>query len=256
MQYLTIIIRLARKFWFLRLILQVHLFLKLESLFRSRNENWKITTYYKKDDENIFSQLCDLYGSDKGGSNTLTKPYPWPSHSYADYYWRIFANSRSSIKKVLEVGIGTNNPILASSMGIYGKPGASLRVWKEFFPNALIYGADIDREILFKEDRIETGYMDQLDPESISVFLKNFGHEDFDLICDDGLHTFEAGSNLFINAIDNLGLGGIYIIEDVSVPDLYRYKEFFDRYSYIVEYVTLYRPGLDLQDNNLVVVRK
>ena len=256
MRYLKKINHLIRGFWFLRIILQVRLFLKLESLFRSKNENWKSTTYYKKDDSNIFSQLCDLFGSDKGGSNTLPKPYPWPSHSYDDYYWRIFENCRSSIKKVLEVGIGTNNPNLASSMGINGKPGASLRVWREFFPNALIYGADIDREILFKEERIETGYMDQLNPESISDFFKNFGQEDFDFICDDGLHTFEAGSNLFINAIDKLRFGGVYIIEDVSVPDLYKYKVFFDRFLYNVEYVTLYRPGLDLQDNNLVVVKK
>ena len=34
-------------------------------------------------------------------------------------------------------------------MGIKGKPGASLRVWKDYFPNANIIGVDIDENILF-----------------------------------------------------------------------------------------------------------
>ena len=41
-------------------------------------------------------------------------------------------------------------------MNINGKPGASLRAWRDYFENALIYGADIDKNILFKENRINT----------------------------------------------------------------------------------------------------
>ena len=48
-----------------------------------------------------------------------------------------------------------------------GKPGASLRVWRDYFPNAIIYGADIDKDILFAEERIKTFYIDQLDPVAI-----------------------------------------------------------------------------------------
>ena len=50
--------------------------------------------------------------------------------------------------------------------------------------------------------------------------------KDFDLIIDDGLHTFEAGKCLFENSIKNLSQSGIYIIEDVSIPDLVKYQEF------------------------------
>ena len=35
-----------------------------------------------------------------------------------------------------------------------GKPGASLRVWKEYFSNAEIYGADIDKKT-FSFSKIE-----------------------------------------------------------------------------------------------------
>jgi hypothetical protein len=44
---------------------------------------------------------------------------------------------------------------------------------------------------------------------------------------DDGLHTFEAGSTLFLNSIDKLSSNGIYIIEDVTPQNLARYKKFF-----------------------------
>ena len=48
-----------------------------------------------------------------------------------------------------------------------GKPGASLRVWRDFFPNAKIYGGDIDKETLFIEDRISTYYVDQFENSTI-----------------------------------------------------------------------------------------
>jgi len=45
------------------------------------------------------------------------------------------------------------------------------------------------------------------------------------------------------------------VIEDVSVPDLIRFKEFFDPLDYCIDFVTLYRPNTQLNDNNLVVIR-
>ena len=54
---------------------------------------------------------------------------------------------------IFEVGLGTNNVDVPSNMGKDGKPGASLRAWRDYFPNA-----DIDTRILFKEDKIQTFY--------------------------------------------------------------------------------------------------
>jgi hypothetical protein len=141
-------------------------------------------------------------------------------------------------------------------MGISGKPGASLRVWRDFFPNAMVYGADIDRDVLFEENRIKTFFIDQLDQNAIKSFWYEIDVEDFDFMVDDGLHTFEAGSTLFLNSIARLGINGIYVIEDVSQKDLLRYKDFFRNKEYVVEYVCLFRPSIGLGDNNLVVVRK
>ncbi len=217
---------------------------------------YKIISHYRKDPANELAELCDLYGSDKGELRTEGHPYPWSSHTYTDYYSRLFGNFRHGITKVFECGLGTNNPDIPSSMGISGKPGASLKVWRDYFPNASVWGADIDRTVLFQEERIHTYFIDQLDTDSIERFWEEVGVGDFDFMLDDGLHTFEAGSNLFLNSIDYLSPNGIYVIEDVSGPDLLKYKEFFKETEFIVDYVFLTGPNPGLVDNNLVVVKK
>jgi hypothetical protein len=232
-----------------------YLAVKMQTKIASGFDN-KIVIYYQKNLNCEFSKLCDVYGSDKGELQSSGHPYPWPSHSYADFYTRLFSHCRNSIKNVFECGLGTNNPDLPSSMGISGKPGASLRVWRDYFPNAMVYGADIDKDVLFQENRIETYFIDQLDPVAIQNFWKKINKDGFDLIVDDGLHTFEAGLTLFVNSISRLANDGIYIIEDVSSSDLIAYKQFFAEKEFLVDYVHLYRPGISLNDNSLVVVRK
>lgn len=211
---------------------------------------------HHKKGTNPVAVLCDKYGSDKGEIRSSGHPYPWPSHTYADLYHRLFYHCRGEIKKVFECGLGTNNPDLASSMGISGKPGASLRVWRDYFPNAQVYGADIDKAILFEEERIKTGYIDQLDPGAIAEYWKRMGVKDFDFMLDDGLHTFEAGVCLFRHSVDLLAPDGLYVIEDVSAPDLLQFKRFFDPLDFSVDYVVMHRPNLPLSDNNLVVIRR
>ena len=44
---------------------------------------------------------------------------------------------------------------------------ASLYMWQEYFPNAEIFGADVDKRILFNEGRIKTYFVDQYSFESI-----------------------------------------------------------------------------------------
>ena len=221
------------------------------------NLDHKFITYYKKNYSNLLSALCDKYGSDKGEIAKSGHPYPWPSHTYADFYSRLYDHCRIDVKRVFECGLGTNNPNLSSSMGMSGKPGASLRVWRDYFPNAQVFGADIDRDILFEEERIKTFYVDQTDPKSIAEFWNNVGLSAFDFMIDDGLHLFEAGICLFESSISKLSKHGIYIIEDVSLPDLTKYKSYFDNKEYQVDYVILVGPSnLGLYSNNLVAVRR
>jgi hypothetical protein len=221
----------------------------------AKDLEYKIVTHYRKDPYSELAKLCDIYGSDKGELKAYGHPYSWRSHTYTDYYSRLFGNFRNGITKVFECGLGTNIPDIPSSMGILGKPGASLRVWRDYFPNAFVWGADIDREVLFQEERIRTLFIDQLNTDSIRKFWEEVGVRDFDFMVDDGLHTFEAGSNLFLNSIDYLSPSGIYVIEDVIGPDLLRYKEFFKETEFIVDYVLMSGPNPGLADNNLVVLK-
>ena len=162
------------------------------------------------------SELCEKYGSDKGFINPDSrKPYNWIPNSYTSYYHSLFNLNRDNIKLIFECGLGTNNPNLASNMTDTGMPGASLRVWRDYFKNAKIYGGDIDKEILFEEDRIKTFYVDQLNTNSIINMWKNINLDNFDIIIEDGLHTPEANLNFFFNSFDRLKKNGIYVIEDV-----------------------------------------
>jgi len=216
----------------------------------------KFYVFYDKHYASEMAGLCDKYGSDKGSVKDGGHAYRWLAHSYTDFYSRMFSHCRRSVRKVFECGLGTNSPDLVSSMGVVGKPGASLRMWKDYFPEAIIYGGDIDKDILFEEERIRTFYVDQLDPHAISAFWQQVGERDFDLMIDDGLHTFEGGTTLFTHSIERLADAGIYVIEDVLRHDLARYKNFFDNTDYLVDYVTMFRPKVGLGDNSLIVVRK
>lgn len=222
----------------------------------SQNLDYRFYTFYQKNNSDILSKLCEQYGSDKGAIKIANHPYPWPPHTYADVYSRLFGHCRQYITKVFECGIGTNNSSLESSMFDNGKPGASLRVWQDYFPNANIYGADIDRNILFNENRIRTHYMDQCDPQSIAEYWRWAGQKDFDVIIDDGLHRSHAGITLFKNSIDYLSDNGVYIIEDIGFSDLFEYKNYFAQTNYTVDFVTLIRPYSPLSDNNLIIIRK
>ena len=72
------------------------------------------------------------------------------------------------LKNIFELGIGTNNPNIESSMGEKYNPGSSLRALRDYFPNANIFGADIDKNILFNDqNKIKTFYVDQLDRKSV-----------------------------------------------------------------------------------------
>src|SRR5262249_48859493 len=124
------------------------------------------------------------------------------------------------------------------------------------FPNAQIDGADIDRNILFTEDRIRTYHVDQTDPGSIARMWERIGAAEYDLMIDDGIHTFDGGICLFENAAGRLRSGGIYVIEDVSLLNLNRFRAYFADKAFQVDYANLVRPKLSLGDNSLVVIRK
>ena len=206
---------------------------------------------------NILSELCEKYGSDKGFINIdiTNKPYNWHPHTYSTYYHSIFNLSRQNIKYVFECGLGTNNPNFKSNMTENGIPGASLRVWRDYFFNAQIYGGDIDKEILFEEVRIKTFYVDQLDSSSIKSMWETIEVEDFDIIIDDGLHEPEANYNFFINSFHKLKKNGVFVIEDIPNNFLVYLKNKLKNYDTEIV-VGSTKTKKIYGDNNLIIIRK
>ena len=51
-------------------------------------------------------------------------------------------------RRIFEVVLGANNQKLTWHMTANGNPGASLRGWRAFLLKAIVFGADIDGEIL------------------------------------------------------------------------------------------------------------
>lgn len=214
------------------------------------------TTYFFESKDSEINSLCDKYHTDKGGFDPQDKTYSWGSHNYAYFYDDLFSQNRPYVRNLFEFGLGTNNVQYTDNMGANGSPGASLRLWKDYFPLANIYGADIDTGVLFNEERINTHYVDQLNPSSFIDLWGKFNDTQFDIIIDGGLHTFEAGICTFENSFEKLKQGGIYIIEDVRNSSPIEFLNYFkDRRDFNFQIVQLNRTSGERPDC-LVVIRK
>lgn len=125
------------------------------------------------------------------------------------------------VRNILEIGIGTNDPRGASSMGSKGVPGASLKLWTAIFPNAQVFGADIDPKSFVLGPRYDSLYVNSTDYETLISLRKQLeertgGLQKFDLVIDDGLHTPESNLRTFRALMPLLGSNGYYVIEDIS----------------------------------------
>lgn len=195
------------------------------------------------------TEMCRVmtkWGSDKG----------W--NAYTTLYSALFSERRDQPLRVLELGLGTNNLNVLSNMGVFGAPGASLRGWRELFPHALVYGADVDRGILFEEDRIKTFYCDQLDRSSIrELWLQPDLRDGMDIIIEDGLHTFEANLSFLEESFGHLRPNGFYVTEDISGDCLDGWRKRLETF-YSKQYPTyeFALTRLTLRGCNLLVVHR
>lgn len=202
------------------------------------------------------ARLCGVHGSDKGDAGEGVRPFPWRPHTYADVYELLFRPRRLEARNVLECGIGTNDPTLPSNMSATGRPGASLRVWRDYFPVATVFGVDIDDKTLFDEERIRTALVDQRDPQSFRHFWDSVGTPFFDIIIDDGLHEFEANKAFFEAASTALAPEGIFIIEDCEPETVERFRDYFlDSPTWDARFFSLYRTDTQrVGDNALIAI--
>jgi hypothetical protein len=192
------------------------------------------------------------HGSDKGQG--------W--HNFTTIYSVLFGKLRDQTLLIFELGLGGSHPQFAANMGVNGRPGASLRGWRELFPRALIYGADIDRDILFEEDRIRTFYCDQLDSVAIrELWSQPALRNGMDIIIEDGLHTFQGSTSFLEGSLERLRPGGVYVIEDIlreTIEEWHNqletvYAKRFPNHEFAL--VTLPNAS-NHNDNNLLIIRR
>jgi len=210
-------------------------------------------------DEKTATPLCEIMGRNKSDKGSINITQSW--HNYTTLYYSLFKDLKEKPLRIFELGLGTNNMDVPSNMGPGGRPGASLYGWKEFFPNAGIFGADIGRRVLFNAARISTFYCDQTNPEVIQNMWNNPELTDgFDIIVEDGLHTYSANVCFFENSIHKLKPSGYYVIEDILFSEKHLFdnkiREWQNKYKDCVFTFVELPSTRNPHDNNVLIVYK
>ena len=171
---------------------------------------------FTNDREEELKDLFIKYGSDK----------------YINPYYKYYSNVLSSQSdiNILEIGMGTKNPLIPSTMFFYKEeqnfdstPGSSLRAFRDFVKGSKVYGADIDEEILFEEENIKTSKVDQLVKSEIDNL---FSDVSFDFVVIDGLHHITSDVNSILSLINRMKKGSKLIIEDITIFDNWKVVDF------------------------------
>lgn len=137
-------------------------------------------------------------------------------HGYLEYYEKEFPNPEN-VKCILEIGLQRGGKWRTNDVS------PSIEMWKEFFPNARILGADI-KSLKFSDKRTEFIRIDQNEPDDL-VRLFNFIPEEIDLILDDGSHKPSHQLTTFLVLFPKIKVGGKYIIEDLNAVVQQNYPE-------------------------------
>ncbi|MGD9958499.1 hypothetical protein [Nocardioides sp.] len=127
-------------------------------------------------------------------------------HRYTPHYERHLHHLRGTRFAMLEIGIG--------GYAKQGKGGASLRMWKHFFPKAQIIGLDIQDKSFVDERRITTYQGSQVDEEVLRQIVADAGG--LEVVVDDGSHRPEHIRETFRILFPLLAERGVYAIEDTQ----------------------------------------
>jgi hypothetical protein len=160
------------------------------------------------------TELANMYGTDKG---TLGPSDDWGSNNYTDIYAAYLDSMRRLPIAFLEIGLGVVGDRWASHI-VHGRNagGASVKMWQEYFPKAMIYGIDVNACAYLDTDRVRTFVADQGDPRQLQDAVDKMGDGRFDVIIDDGSHRPDHQQISLAFLFPLLKPGGIYFIEDLG----------------------------------------
>lgn len=120
-------------------------------------------------------------------------------HGYGDVYDILFGKyNRDEKLRILEVGT---------------QKGGSLLAWKEFFPNADVWGVDVV-DVVPEKYRLDT-------VTRVVSDIKEWKDETrWDIVIDDGSHYLADMVYVVSQYCRKLNVGGLIVIEDVRFPEL------------------------------------
>ena len=137
---------------------------------------------------------------------TRTGTDKWGVHFYTQHYERHLRHLRDEGFVLLEIGVGG---YARDKQG-----GASLRMWKRYFPQAQVVGLDIEDKSFVDRPRITTVQADQTDPDALRDVLDRFGVPR--VVIDDGSHRPADIIATFEILFPLLPDGAVYAIEDTQ----------------------------------------
>lgn len=148
------------------------------------------------------TELAAKYGTDKGATH----------HFYTEIYEEYLGPLRGLPITLLEIGVAS---------------GASIRMWRDYFPKGQIVGVDHNTAYLYdfgeklinedNSDRISLLEIEATDLEQWKLKL----HRDLDVVIEDGGHFSTQIIGGFEGTWPWLKSGGLYIIEDIHA--IYHY---------------------------------
>lgn len=150
--------------------------------------------------------LSGIYSDNLNMLATINSCDKWNLHWYTQHYMKHFHSLRKKRLNILEIGVGG-----------YADPnrgGESLKMWKYYFPNSMIYSIDIYEKNLPKDKRIKIFKGSQTDEAFLKDAFNRMGS--LDIVIDDGSHQNEDIITTFKILFPLLNNGGIYAIEDIQ----------------------------------------
>lgn len=143
-------------------------------------------------------QIAEERGTDKA------------EHGYCEIYAKRMEHLRDQPIKLLELGV------------FYG---ASLAMWRDYFPNGEIHGVDLDCERCDGVAGVTLHKFDVSDRRLLEELTAK--HGPWDIIVDDASHTMKHQQRTFDIMWPSIKPGGLFIIEDLHtsfMPKLDQYS--------------------------------
>lgn len=130
----------------------------------------------------------------------------WGAHRFALHYEHHFQKLKAEKFTLLEIGIG--------GYARENEGGASLRMWKAFFPRAQIVGLDIEDKSFVVEPRITAHQGSQTSEPLLRTVVSTA--KNLRIVIDDGSHRPEHIRRTFTILFPLLPAGALYAIEDTQ----------------------------------------